>query len=61
MVEYHRGHWKNPMSDAEVESKFRKLAREVLTDAQSARLIETLWKLEGVADAGDVIRLTKAG
>src|SRR5260370_18040809 len=25
-VEYHRGHWKNPMTDAEIEEKFRTLA-----------------------------------
>ena len=35
VVEYHSGHWKNPMSDAEVEAKFRKLAREVLDEAQT--------------------------
>ena len=29
-VEYHRGHWKNPMTDAEVEEKFRALARRQL-------------------------------
>src|SRR5262249_16221922 len=28
-VPYHRGHWKNPMTDGEIEAKFRGLAREL--------------------------------
>ena len=61
LVEYHRGHWKNPMTDAEIETKFTKLAREVLDPAQATRLLERLWRLEDLADAGEVVRLTKAG
>jgi 2-methylcitrate dehydratase len=61
VVEYHKGHWKNPMSDAEIEAKFRKLAREVLDEAQTTRLLERLWRLEEMPDAGEVVRLTKAG
>lgn len=61
VVEYHRGHWKNPMSDAEVEGKFRKLAAAVLKDEQAERLLEALWKLDELADAGEIVRLTKAG
>lgn len=61
VVEYHKGHYKNPMSDAEVEQKFRKLAVNVLTPAQMDRLLERLWKLEDVADAGEIVRLTVAG
>ena len=61
VVEYHKGHWKNPMSDGEVEAKFRRLAGEVLTDAQSERLIEALWGFDKLTDAGEIVRLTKAG
>jgi 2-methylcitrate dehydratase len=57
-VEYHRGHWKNPMSDAEVEAKFRKLALHVLPPAQVDRLLSRLWSLERVRDAGEILRLT---
>jgi 2-methylcitrate dehydratase len=57
-VEYHRGHWKNPMSDAEVEAKYRKLARAVLEPARSERLLEALWRLDALDDAGEVVRLT---
>ena len=61
VVEYHRGHWKNPMSDAELEAKFRKLAAEVLKAGQIDRLLENLWRLEELQDAGEIVRLTKAG
>ena len=60
-VEYHRGHWKNPMSESEIEEKFRGLAAGVLAPAQTDRLLERLWKLEELPDAGEIVRLTLAG
>ncbi len=60
VVEYHKGHYKNPMSDAEVEEKFRKLAANLLTESQTDQLLERLWKFEDVADAGEIVRLTVA-
>ena len=45
-VEHHRGHWKNPMSDAEMEQKFRSLARDELPAERIDGLLETLWRLE---------------
>jgi len=59
-VEYHKGHWKNPMSDADVEAKFRSLAANVLKPARFGRLLERLWNLEGAADTGEIIQLTVA-
>ena len=58
VVDYHKGHYKNPMSDAEVEAKFRGLAQNVLKPAQTDRLLEVLWKIEDVADAGEIVQLT---
>jgi hypothetical protein len=46
------------MSESEVEEKFRKLAANVLPISQTDRLLETLWRLEDVADAGELVRLT---
>ena len=60
VVDHHRGHFKNPMSDAEIEKKFRSLAHKVLSEVQTNRLLERLWKLEDVADAGEIPRLTVA-
>ncbi|MCC7485204.1 MAG: MmgE/PrpD family protein [Burkholderiales bacterium] len=60
-VEYHRGHWKNPMSDGEVEAKFRRLAATVLPSSSADRLLETLWHLESEDNAGALIGLAVAG
>jgi 2-methylcitrate dehydratase PrpD len=34
-VEYHRGHFKNPMTDAEMEEKFRLMAQNTCTPIAS--------------------------
>ena len=58
-IPYHKGHYKNPMTDAEVEAKFRSLAQDFLSPAQTDTLLEKLWNLEQVEDIGEVIRLTQ--
>ncbi|MBI3328863.1 MAG: MmgE/PrpD family protein, partial [Nitrospinae bacterium] len=58
-VPYHRGHFKNPMTVQEVEAKFRALARDVLSPAQSDAILERLWHLEEVQDIGEVIRMVR--
>ena len=58
-VPYHRGHWKNPMTDGEIETKFRGLASRLLTSAQSDALLERLWNLDQVKDIGEVIKMVK--
>jgi 2-methylcitrate dehydratase len=58
-VPYHRGHWKNPMTDQEVETKFRSLAQDLLTPTQTDALLARLWHLEQVEDIGEVIRLVR--
>jgi 2-methylcitrate dehydratase len=58
-VAYHRGHYKNPMDDQEIEAKFRSLAQEYLTPQQIEALLDRLWNLEQVADIGEVIRLIR--
>lgn len=58
VVEYHKGHYRNPMSESEVEEKFRKLAENVLSPSQTDRLLETLWRLENVEEAAAIAQLT---
>ena len=58
-VPYHKGHYKNPMTDAEVEQKFRSLAKDLLSPEQTDQLLDQLWKLEEVEDIGEVFRLTR--
>jgi 2-methylcitrate dehydratase len=58
-VEYHRGHWKNPMTDAEVEEKFRSLARRQLPAAQTDNLLRALWALDSLPQAAELIGMTR--
>jgi 2-methylcitrate dehydratase len=59
-VEYHRGHFKNPMTDAEMEEKFRSLARKQLSAERTDALLRQLWALDDLPKAGTLIELTKA-
>ncbi|MBM3943740.1 MAG: MmgE/PrpD family protein [SAR202 cluster bacterium] len=58
-VAYHKGHHKNPLTDAEVEEKFRALAKELLTPVQTDALLDRLWHLEQVEDMRQVMGLMK--
>jgi 2-methylcitrate dehydratase len=60
-VEYHRGHPKNPMSDAEIGQKFRALAEGVLPRAQTDKLLDRMWNLEKLTDVRELIALTRVG
>jgi 2-methylcitrate dehydratase len=59
-VEYHRGHWKNPMTDAELEEKFRSLARRQLPAAGTDDLLRRLWALDSLGQVSDLMTLTRA-
>jgi 2-methylcitrate dehydratase len=58
-VEYHRGHPKNPMSDAELEEKFRALARDLLPAQRVDALLEQIWTLDQAQDVGGLIAAAK--
>jgi 2-methylcitrate dehydratase len=45
-VDYHKGHPKNPMSDEEVENKFRTLAKKHLSKNQADRILDAVWHLD---------------
>jgi 2-methylcitrate dehydratase len=57
-VEYHRGHWRNPMSDAEIEKKFRSLVADMLPAARVDALLEQLWKLEDLPEVRTLLEMT---
>jgi 2-methylcitrate dehydratase len=56
-VDYHKGHPKNPMSDEEVEDKFRRLTKKNLGKNQAEKILSTIWELDKVKDVGKVISL----
>jgi 2-methylcitrate dehydratase len=54
-VEFPRGHARNPMTDAEVEAKFRHEAEGRLTAERAAAVLEAAWNLERLDRVGDLI------
>ena len=60
-VAYHKGHYKNPLSDDEVGQKFLGLAEGVLPDSRANGLLAHLWELEKVTDIPGLLRWTRAG
>lgn len=51
------GSGRNPLTDAQIESKLRELAGRVGFKGDVGRLAETIWRIDGLADAGDIMRL----
>ena len=58
-VDYHRGHWKNPMTDAEMEEKFRGLAARYLPAQRVDALLKQLWALESLPKVGTLVEMTR--
>jgi 2-methylcitrate dehydratase len=56
-VEFPRGHAKNPMTDAEVEKKFRTLVEPRYGKERADRALSACWKLEQLKAAGELVRL----
>ncbi|MBI5561886.1 MAG: MmgE/PrpD family protein [Deltaproteobacteria bacterium] len=55
-VIYPVGHPVNPLSDAEVEAKFRRLAAWRLTDGEIDAVIREIWRMDELRDAGEILR-----
>ena len=55
-VEHAVGSSKNPMSNADLDGKFRGLAEGILAAEQTERLIELCWSIESLADVGRIPR-----
>src|ERR1700694_4840907 len=58
-VEYHRGHFKNPMTDAEMEEKFRSMAQKHLSADRVDGLLRQLWALESMPKVSELIAATQ--
>ena len=57
-VEYHRGHFKNPMTDAELEEKFRLMVEKHLLADRVDNLLRLLWGIENEPQASALIKAT---
>jgi len=56
-VEYPKGHPHNPMTDEELEEKFRAMASEYMPETQVWRIIESIDQLEKIEDIGSLMRI----
>jgi 2-methylcitrate dehydratase len=54
---YPPGHPENPMSDADIEAKFRRLSIGILSDTQADRAIDAIWRLETCEELGAFMAL----
>jgi 2-methylcitrate dehydratase PrpD len=55
-VEHALGTLERPMSDADLEAKFRGLAAGILGDRQCSEVIRLCWAVESLPDAGAIVR-----
>ncbi|MBI2987665.1 MAG: MmgE/PrpD family protein [Deltaproteobacteria bacterium] len=55
-----KGHPMNPMSDADVERKFRSMAGKFMGEKQMRQIIDTVYNLEKLDDIGELIKLLVA-
>ena len=58
-VEFHRGHFKNPMTDAEMEEKFRLMAQKHLRADRLDNLLRLLWGIENEPQVSTLITATR--
>ncbi len=54
-AEYFKGHCKNPLSDAEVESKFRTLTAGLIATAQADAILALIWRLDAISNVRELI------
>ncbi|MFC1820163.1 MmgE/PrpD family protein [Thermodesulfobacteriota bacterium] len=57
IVEYHRGHFKNALTNEEIEEKFYMLSRDLLSPIRTRELLSLLWNLEQVDDISKIMQL----
>jgi 2-methylcitrate dehydratase len=56
-VEFPRGHAGNPMTDGEVEAKFRKVVEAVYSKAVADKVLAACWSLDKMERGGEIVKL----
>jgi len=56
---YFKGHAQRPLSDEEIERKFRALAVPLLGGKRADAVLAAAWRLEKLADIGELLKLLK--
>ena len=58
-VDHATGAPENPMSDAQLEDKFRTLVGRVLSKEQSEKLLARLWDIDKVDNVGEIMEMAR--
>jgi 2-methylcitrate dehydratase len=56
-ITFPQGHARNPLTDTQVEQKFRSMAEPMLPAANVAEALDRCWSLERQTDVGEILRL----
>ena len=56
-VDYPRGHYRNPMTDDELENKFQDITSRFLHNKQVRHIIDKIYHLEELDDVGGLMQL----
>jgi 2-methylcitrate dehydratase len=59
IVKYHRGHFRNPMSDDELGDKFLEQTEPVIGERTAKRLLDMLWDIDRCGDVTEMVAATK--
>jgi 2-methylcitrate dehydratase len=59
-LDYPKGDPRNPLSDAEIEEKFRALAAGVLSEKAQKKLVDAIWNLEKIGPVSKLMALMRA-
>jgi 2-methylcitrate dehydratase len=54
-ADYPKGHARNPMTDADIEEKFRDLSADVLPAGRGDAVLQALWRLDEADRVGPVL------
>jgi 2-methylcitrate dehydratase len=55
-AQFPKGHFRNPLSDADLERKFRTMARASMREPQLQRAFDAIWRLDEMADVSELAR-----
>jgi hypothetical protein len=57
-VEESLGNLKKPLSDHDLDEKLRDQSISILSAPRTEKLIELLWRIDTLEDAGDIVKAT---
>ena len=58
-ADYPKGHVRNAMTDADIETKFMGLCAGLLTPARCSEILTAVWDLDKISDIGEVTHLVR--